>query len=53
MLPREKEGGIEDQSEICPILKMRGHRDLRSHQKGHMGVYYIEKRERKKRFPKP
>lgn len=26
---------------------------LRSHQKGHMNVYYIEKRERKKKFLKP
>lgn len=25
---------------------------MRSHQKGHMNVYYIEKKESKKRFPK-
>lgn len=41
------------QSESCLITKTRGHRDLRNHQKYDMNVYYIEKRERKKRFPKP
>ena len=34
-------------------MSSRGHRQVRSHQKGHMNVYYIEKKERKKRFPKP
>lgn len=29
------------------------HGNLRSHQKGHMNVYYIEKRKRKTMFPKP
>lgn len=43
----------EAEPESGPIMKMRRHRDLRCHQKGHMNVYYIEKRERQKRFPKP
>lgn len=42
-------GGAGDQVWVHPAGKMRAHRGLRSHQKGHMNVYYIEKRNRKKR----
>lgn len=51
MLQRGEEA-FKSRSESCPRMKTRGHRDLRSHQKGHRNVYYIEKRERKKRFSK-
>lgn len=47
MLQREEEVALATLSETCPFMQMRGHRDLKSHQKGHIYVYYIEKRERK------
>lgn len=37
----------------CLTLNMGGNRSMRRHQKGHVSVYYIEKREGKKKVPKP